>query len=118
MTLKGRRHECRSRATLFEGVVFQIKTGARPSARQKEKVEPIILLEGIGCLLLIGLSILSIAWTPIFLVYVVLMIMGSWIIPLVTSYLVHDVSGATELDQTRLYRGRPQVHFDGTSLPP
>ena len=91
--------------TLFEGVVFQIRIWCWAVA-QARKGRSIIILEGIGCLLLIGLSILSIAWTPIFLVYVILMIMGSWIIPLVTSYLVHDVSGATELDQTRLYRGR------------
>lgn len=44
--------------------------------------------------------------TPIFLVYVVLMIMGSWIIPLITSYIPHDPRGETESFQTRLFRGK------------
>jgi beta-carotene hydroxylase len=39
-------------------------------------------------------------------VYVVLMIMGSWIIPLVTSYVPHDPEGSSELLQTRLFRGK------------
>lgn len=40
------------------------------------------------------------------LVYVVLMVMGSWIIPLITSYIPHDPKGETELHQTRLFRGK------------
>jgi beta-carotene hydroxylase len=43
--------------------------------------------------------------TPVFPVYVALMIAGSWIIPLVTSYVPHDPSGVDELSQTRLFRG-------------
>jgi beta-carotene hydroxylase len=34
------------------------------------------------------------------------MIMGSWIIPLITSYLPHNPTGTTPLWQTRLFRGR------------
>jgi beta-carotene hydroxylase len=44
--------------------------------------------------------------TPIFLVYAALMVAGSWIIPLVTSYLPHDPHGKNELSQTRAFRGR------------
>ncbi|HEV8378762.1 MAG TPA: fatty acid desaturase, partial [Tepidisphaeraceae bacterium] len=47
-----------------------------------------------------------IRWTPIFAVYAVLMIMGSWIIPLITSYLPHNPAGQTALSQTRLFRGK------------
>jgi len=32
-------------------------------------------------------------------------VMGSWLIPLVTSYLPHDPAGGDELSQTRLFRG-------------
>jgi beta-carotene hydroxylase len=34
------------------------------------------------------------------------MIMGSWIIPLITSYIPHDPHGENELSQTRLFRGK------------
>jgi beta-carotene hydroxylase len=34
------------------------------------------------------------------------MVMGSWVIPLVTSYVPHDPSGATALAQTRRFRGK------------
>jgi beta-carotene hydroxylase len=44
--------------------------------------------------------------TPVFAVYAALMVMGSWVIPLVTSYLPHDPAGRTPLSQTRLFRGR------------
>jgi beta-carotene hydroxylase len=39
------------------------------------------------------------------LVYAALMIAGSWIYPFMTSYVPHDASGASDLTQTRLYRG-------------
>jgi beta-carotene hydroxylase len=38
------------------------------------------------------------------------MIAGSWTIPLVTSYLPHDLHAADSLHQTRLFRG-PLVRF-------
>jgi beta-carotene hydroxylase len=34
------------------------------------------------------------------------MIMGSWVIPLITSYIPHNPAGQTALTQTRLFRGR------------
>ena len=41
-----------------------------------------------------------------FAVYTALMIAGSWLIPLATSYVPHDPAGTDELTQTRAYRGR------------
>ena len=41
-----------------------------------------------------------------FAIYVALMVAGSWVIPLATSYVPHDVTGADELTQTRAFRGR------------
>lgn len=91
--------------TLFEGVIFQFRIWRWAVKRSKQE-RPLILLEGCGCLFLISLSLILYSITPIFLVYVVLMIMGSWIIPLITSYIPHDPSGENELLQTRLFRGR------------
>ena len=34
-----------------------------------------------------------------------MMVMGSWVIPLITSYLPHDPTGEGELFQTRAFRG-------------
>ena len=46
-----------------------------------------------------------VALTPIFLIYAALMILGSWPIPLLTSYVPHDPNGRDELSQTRAFRG-------------
>lgn len=91
--------------TLFEGVIFQFKIWFWAVKRPKQD-RSLILLEGCGCLLLVVLSLVLYAVTPIFLVYVVLMVMGSWIIPLITSYIPHNPQGDSELFQTRLFRGK------------
>ncbi|HKR59476.1 MAG TPA: fatty acid desaturase [Pyrinomonadaceae bacterium] len=91
--------------TMLEGVIFQFKIwfwAVRRSGPDKR----LILLEGFGCLLLGTLSFVVFPVTPVLLVYVVLMTMGSWIIPLITSYIPHNPSGETELLQTRLFRGK------------
>jgi beta-carotene hydroxylase len=49
--------------------------------------------------------VVTLAFSPIFLIYVSMMVMGSWITPLVTSYLPHVPDEATELFQTRAFRG-------------
>jgi beta-carotene hydroxylase len=90
--------------TLFEGVIFQFKIWFW-AVKQPKQGRPLILLEGGGCLLLVILSCLLYYVTPVFLVYTLLMIMGSWIIPLITSYIPHNPLGENELLQTRLYRG-------------
>ena len=71
--------------TLLEGVIFQSKIWFW-AVRQPSRQKVWIIIEGITCVLLITLAIFLYSVTPIFLVYVVLMIMGSWIIPLITSY--------------------------------
>ena len=101
-----------SRMTLFgsllEGVVFQIKLYGWAVKNFKRKKELyIILAEGIAVVFLAALCIFS--WnyyTVVGVVYFCLMIMGSWIIPLTTSYAVHTPEGNTELHQTRLFRGK------------
>ncbi len=90
--------------TLLEGIIFQPRIMFWALTRQ-HRARPTVIVE-----VLIVLSLLtacfSIRSTPIFAVYAVLMIMGSWIIPLITSYLPHNPQGQTPLAQTRLFRGR------------
>lgn len=56
--------------------------------------------------LLFGACVAATPWTWLPLAYAGLMIAGSWVIPVVTSYIPHDPKGATEIQQTRLFRGR------------
>jgi beta-carotene hydroxylase len=91
--------------TLLEGVVFQPKIWWW-AVRQPSKDHALIVAEGVACFLLVVLSVALLPITPMFLVYVVLVVMGSWIIPLITSYVPHEPDGANELLQTRRFRGR------------
>jgi beta-carotene hydroxylase len=91
--------------TIVEGVIFQPKIWLW-AVQQRTREGPTILAEGCACLLLIAASIALWPITPVFFVYVVLMIMGSWIIPLITSYIPHEPHAASPLLQTRLFRGR------------
>jgi beta-carotene hydroxylase len=50
-------------------------------------------------------SILFCKVTMVPLLYVLLMVMGAWITPLITSYVPHDPTGKSELEQTRVFRG-------------
>ena len=90
---------------MLEGVIFQFKIWFW-AVKRPGKDRPLILLEGFVCLLLALLSLVLYSVTPILLIYVVLMIMGSWIIPLITSYIPHNPLGENELLQTRLFRGK------------
>ena len=90
--------------TLVEGVILQPKIWWWAVQRSKHE-RSLILLEGGGCAGLVVLAGLASRWTPVLLAYVVVMIVGSWIIPLVTSYVPHDVHGTNVLSQTRRFRG-------------
>lgn len=101
--------------TLVEGVIFQFKIYIWSITVSKDaRYRPLILLEGAVVLLLMLGSLLSLRFTYIPFVYLCLMISGSWIIPLVTSYAVHTPHGSDELKQTRLFRGRffSMIAFD------
>lgn len=99
-----------SRMTFFrsmlEGVIFQFKIYRWALARpDKGKYHSLIVTEGLIVLLLVLFCFFSLKFTPIPFVYLCLMVSGSWIIPLVTSYAVHTPHGSNELLQTRLFRG-------------
>ena len=92
--------------TLVEGIIFQFKIYFWALSQSRgRKFHMLIIAEGISVLALIAFSLYSVQYTGVFLIYMLLMIAGSWIIPLVTSYLVHTPNGANELKQTRLFRG-------------
>src|SRR5262249_20662478 len=89
---------------LAEGPIFQVRIWLW-AARNARAARGWVAAEGMLCLALCGLAACSAVFTSIFVVYVVLMIMGSWIIPFVTSYLPHDPDAKEALFQTRVFRG-------------
>ena len=89
---------------IAEGFVFQFRIWFWAVKRCDPK-RAWIIAEGIACLGLVGLAIALSSVTMVFLVYVGLMIMGSWLLPLATSYLPHDPHGENPLQQTRAFRG-------------
>jgi beta-carotene hydroxylase len=91
--------------TLLEGVIFQPRIMVWAAARHG-RAHPVVFVEIVLVICLLGVCFGSIVVTPIFAVYAVLMVMGSWVIPLVTSYVPHNAEGRTALTQTRLFRGR------------
>ncbi len=89
---------------LLEGMVFQFRIYAWALRRSRGRRHWIIE-EGIAVLAIILAAIAALPWTVIPSVYVGLMIGGSWIIPLVTSYVPHNAEATDVLHQTRLFRG-------------
>jgi beta-carotene hydroxylase len=65
-----------------------------------------LLFEGISILILIVGAIAAVRWSAAPLVYVALVVAGSWVFPLATVYIPHDANGQTPLTRTRLFRGR------------
>jgi len=90
---------------IAEGIIFQPRIMFWAASRQWRS-HPIVLIEMALTLFLLSLCFAAIPRTPIWAVYAVLMIMGSWVIPLVTSYIPHNPKGRTKLSQTRLFRGK------------
>jgi beta-carotene hydroxylase len=90
---------------LWEGLTLQPRIWVW-AYRRADKERPRILFEGLMCLLIVTLSAFSAFFTPIVVVYCLLVVMGSWLFPLATVYLVHDASADNELFQTKAFRGR------------
>ena len=90
---------------LLEGVTFHFRLWVWALKRAGKRERRLILMEGGLVALLTLSSILVCKMTPVPLVYVVLMITGAWITPLITSYVPHNPKGKNELEQTRVFRG-------------
>ena len=91
--------------SLTDGLTLQYRVWVW-ALRRGGKARPWVVGEGFACVALAAGSLALLPVTPVFAVYVGLMVAGSWVIPLVTSYLPHDVTGADELTQTRAFRGK------------
>ena len=91
--------------TLVEGVVFQWRV-YRWALTNATRDRGLILFEGLLCGLMALAALIALPFTPVFLIYVLLMTMGAWTIPLVTSYIPHIRDGADELHRTRRIRGK------------
>jgi beta-carotene hydroxylase len=91
--------------TLWEGVIFQFKLGRWVWRRASPGVRRRALAEWVAIGALVSAAAAASPFTRIPLAYCALVYAGSWIIPLVTSYLVHDPGADHELRQTRLFRG-------------
>lgn len=90
---------------LAEGVILQprlwrfaLARGTRDRVWVKAEIAAVIVL------LAACIAVAPITWLP--LAFAALMIAGSWIFPFVTAFIPHDASGANDLTQTRLFRGR------------
>ncbi len=64
-----------------------------------------LLAEATGIVVLMAGGLASVRWSAAPLVYVALVVTGSWAFPLVTVYIPHDAQGETRLARTRLFRG-------------
>jgi beta-carotene hydroxylase len=66
-----------------------------------------LILEGIAiaCLLIAAVAAAAGGGSVVPLVYVALVQLGTWVVPLVTSYIPHTPGGADALGQTRRFRG-------------
>jgi beta-carotene hydroxylase len=65
-----------------------------------------IVGEGIACSVLAVAAVVAAPWTPIPVVYTVLVILGSWTFPLMTAYIPHEPAAHGTMQQTRRFRGR------------
>lgn len=91
--------------TILEGVIFQPRI-AIWALTHRQDGRHVVVMEIAAAVALFAACVATVPWTPIFAVYAVLMVMGSWVIPLVTSYVPHNPNGATALEQTKLFRGK------------
>ena len=90
---------------LVEGIGLQARLWffamRKPGAHR-----PWAIVECVASVVLLGASIAVWPVTKAPAAYAALMIMGSWIFPLITAYIPHDARGETELTQTKLFRGK------------
>jgi len=92
--------------SMLEGIIFQPKLYFWAIRNYKGyKYYRLVIVEGIAVAMLISFCIYSLSFTYVYFVYMCLMITGSWLIPLITSYAVHSPDSDRELTQTRLFRG-------------
>jgi len=90
--------------TLIEGPIFQFRLLFWALSNYPAK-RPLIVLETLLCIVFFAIGIALWTSLPQILIYQILVITGSWVIPFITSYLVHLPHEPHPIRQTRLYRG-------------
>jgi beta-carotene hydroxylase len=89
---------------LIEGIRFQTRIylwAWRKYPRYRKQLNR----EGFMVVIAYVSSILILPWNVSPFLYTVLMTVGAWIIPFITSWIPHDPSGQDEIHQTRVFRG-------------
>jgi beta-carotene hydroxylase len=89
---------------LLDGVTLQPRLLLFAFRRRRDRSW--IVGEALAITALFVASVAATPWTIAPVTYAALMILGSWLFPLITSFIPHDPKGETELTQTRLFRGR------------
>lgn len=89
---------------LFDGITLQPRLWFF-AVREAKRERRWIVAEGVAVLALVCASVAMIPITPLPAIYGALMIAGSWIFPVITVFIPHNAAAATELTQTKLFRG-------------
>ena len=66
----------------------------------------ILLVEASLACFYVVFALVTFPETPVFLVYAILVVGGSWFYPLATVYLPHNPNGTSKITETRMFRGR------------
>lgn len=90
--------------TFIDGMTLQFRIYVWAIQRTKH-YRRYVVLELIGCLLIVVLAIALLPITVIPIVYVLSILLGSWFIPLITSYISRVSQGKHSIERTRLFRG-------------
>lgn len=90
---------------IFGGTTMQIRLWLW-AWRMHKNMRPRLLVEGLAVLTLTATSVAAFRWSPGPVIYVALVVAGSWLFPLVTVYFPHEGRATEPLKQTRLFRGR------------
>jgi beta-carotene hydroxylase len=91
---------------LREGLTYTLKL-YRWALRHARADRAWVVGEGLACLGLVAVALgLALYGSYTFPLYVLLLTLGSWLLPLITSYMPHRPREADALRQTRLFRGR------------
>ena len=98
-----------SKMTLFGAIIEGFSFVPRTSIwalQHAESHRGWIIVECALVVILIALSMVLLPITIVPFVYVALMFAGSWIIPLITSYIPHDPTGETEISRLACFEER------------
>lgn len=91
--------------TLLEGPVFHAKLVLWSLKNGNNQDRRWIFIELIFLFSFWTIGIFTVKTFPALIIYQIMVTLGAWIIPLITSYLVHSPHEGESIRQTKLYRG-------------